>query len=56
MERGYVPDGWVGILKGANLFFDFSGKYPFESKLDDLVKELGDRGKQSFSEVRFITV
>ncbi|XP_041375407.1 uncharacterized protein LOC121388201 [Gigantopelta aegis] len=45
MERGYQPDGWLGMIKGTKLFFEFSGKYPFEKKIEDLVKELGARGK-----------
>ncbi|KAK7115728.1 hypothetical protein V1264_001547 [Littorina saxatilis] len=41
LERGYKPDGWLGMLKGSKLFFDFSGKYPYEKKVDELFKELG---------------
>ena len=40
LERGYKPDGWLGFILGAKLFFDFSGKYPFETKMNDLLKEL----------------
>ena len=40
LERGYKPDGWLGFILGAKLFFDFSGKYPFEAKMNDLLKEL----------------
>ncbi|XP_071100866.1 uncharacterized protein [Haliotis cracherodii] len=41
MELGYRPDGWLGMILGAKLFFDFSGKYSFDSKVDGLKKELG---------------
>ncbi|XP_076444160.1 uncharacterized protein LOC143282413 [Babylonia areolata] len=51
MERNYKPDGWLGILRGSKLFFDFSGKYPYEKKLEELVKELGQRGRGGSSEV-----
>ncbi|KAL8606719.1 hypothetical protein ACOMHN_018753 [Nucella lapillus] len=51
MERSYQPDGWLGILKGSKLFFDFSGKYPYEKKIEDLVKELGHRGRIETVEV-----
>ena len=51
MERNYKPDGWLGILRGSKLFFDFSGKYPYEKKLEELVKELGQRGRKDVSEV-----
>ena len=40
LERGYKPDGWLGFILGAKLFYDFSGKYPFQDKLNDLLKEL----------------
>ncbi|XP_052260659.1 uncharacterized protein LOC127864812 [Dreissena polymorpha] len=41
MERGYVPDGWLGFICGAKLFYEFSGKYPFEDKMAGLLKEMG---------------
>nr|KAG5685190.1 hypothetical protein BaRGS_019901 [Batillaria attramentaria] len=50
MERSYRPNGWLGILLGSKLFFDFSGKYPFEKKLDELVRELGHTGLHGASE------
>ncbi|KAL3855661.1 hypothetical protein ACJMK2_014868 [Sinanodonta woodiana] len=37
MERRYEPDGWLGILTGTQLYYEFSGKYPFEVKLKDLL-------------------
>ncbi|XP_046563254.1 uncharacterized protein LOC124272159 [Haliotis rubra] len=40
MELGYRPDGWLGMILGSKLFFDFSGKYSFDSKIDGLNKEL----------------
>ncbi|CAL1544855.1 unnamed protein product [Lymnaea stagnalis] len=40
MERDYKPDGWLGILLGDKLFYDFSGKYDFDSKLIQMMKEL----------------
>ena len=56
MERHYKPDGWLGILRGSKLFFDFSGKYPYEKKLDELVKELGQRGRSKISEVMILII
>ncbi|XP_071102984.1 uncharacterized protein [Haliotis cracherodii] len=44
-QRAYKPDGWLGMIKGTKLFFDFSGKYPYDQKLTDLAKELGEHGK-----------
>ncbi|XP_046350495.2 uncharacterized protein LOC124131329 [Haliotis rufescens] len=49
LQRGYKPDGWLGLIKGAKLFFDFSGKYPFDQKASELIKELGVRGKAGSS-------
>lgn len=41
MEHSYQPDGWLGIMIGARLYFDFSGKYDFESKANELLRQLG---------------
>ncbi|XP_052813855.1 uncharacterized protein LOC128240906 isoform X2 [Mya arenaria] len=40
MERNYKPDGWLAILCGTKLYFDFSGKYDYEDKLKELLKEI----------------
>ena len=40
MERNYNPTGWLGFLIGSRLFFDFSGVYPFEKKMEDLLREI----------------
>ena len=40
MEAGYRPDGWLGLIVGSKLRFDFSGKYPFEQKLEGLIREI----------------
>ena len=40
MEKNYKADGWLGFIIGAKLFFDFSGKYPFENKMTELIKEV----------------
>ncbi|KAK7484537.1 hypothetical protein BaRGS_00024169 [Batillaria attramentaria] len=47
MESGYTPNGWLGILLGSKLYFDFSGRYPFDKKFEELVRELGEKGKLS---------
>lgn len=46
LEGGYRADGWLGIILGTKLFYDFSGKYSFQSRLDALIKELGTLGIQ----------
>ncbi|XP_053381902.1 uncharacterized protein LOC128549332 [Mercenaria mercenaria] len=40
MEPGYKPDGWLGVLCGAKLYFEFSPKYAFKDKMKALLKEL----------------
>lgn len=40
MERGYDPSGWLGIIVGGKLYFDFSGTFPFENKMQDLLREV----------------
>lgn len=40
MEKNFKPDGWLGFIIGSRLFFDFSGKYSFESKIEQLLREL----------------
>ena len=40
MEGGYTPDGWLGFIVGTRLYFEFSGKYPFEDKMKALLKEI----------------
>ncbi|CAG2233919.1 unnamed protein product [Mytilus edulis] len=40
MEGGYKPDGWLGFIIGAKLFYDFSGKYAFENKMKELIKDV----------------
>ncbi|XP_033727094.1 uncharacterized protein LOC117316559 [Pecten maximus] len=43
MELNYKPDGWLGFICGAKLFFDFGGKYSFESRMEGLVKEISSK-------------
>ncbi|XP_025078461.1 uncharacterized protein LOC112554707 isoform X1 [Pomacea canaliculata] len=51
MQKGYKPDGWLGILKGSKLYIDFSGKYSFEEQIQKLLAELGGRGRDPGLEV-----
>lgn len=45
MQSGYNPDGWLGIIVGAKTFYDFSGKYTFDSRIKNLLRELRGDGK-----------
>ncbi|KAL3892257.1 hypothetical protein ACJMK2_004481, partial [Sinanodonta woodiana] len=40
MEEGYKADGWLGFYVGREYFYDFSGKYPREHKLQELLLKL----------------
>ena len=40
MEAGYTPDGWLGIRCAGKLYFDFTDPQAFDSKMEELVKEL----------------
>lgn len=40
MKRGYDPSGWLGIIVGGKLYFDFSGTFPFEKKMQELLREV----------------
>ena len=40
MEKEYNADGWLGIILGAKLFYEFNGKYPFANKMRELLKEI----------------
>lgn len=51
MEKDYKPDGWLGILKGSKLFFDFSGKYSYKDKVVELCRELGYQGRADVEQV-----
>jgi hypothetical protein len=45
VQPKYRPDGWLGMIVGTKLYYDFSGKHPFDKKLADLMKVLGHRAK-----------
>ena len=51
LDRNFSPDGWLGILVGTKLYFDFSEceempqQYSFEAQVERLVNEIGSRGK-----------
>ena len=50
MEEEYRPDGWLGMLLGVRMWYGFYGSIvesegEFEGKVDELCRELGDRGR-----------
>ena len=49
VEEGYRADGWLGMLLGVRLWYAFCGSVltsesSFEGKMEELCRELGDRG------------
>ena len=52
MEDGYRAKGWLGMLLGVRLWYGFFGPavesdVAFDGKVDELCRELGDRGRSS---------
>ena len=50
LVEGYRADGWLGMLMGTRLWYGFFGttlasEGAFEAKMDELCRELGDRGR-----------
>ena len=50
MEEGYSAKGWLGMLLGVRLWYGFYGtvlesEAAFEGKVDELCRELGEKGK-----------
>jgi len=45
MQEKYFPNGWLGILLGARLYHDFTTEANWDTKIQQLVKEIGERGK-----------
>ena len=46
MQRKYRGDGWLGMLVGTKLWFDFESKQVLEQGVMKLIRELGGRGKE----------
>ena len=50
LEEEYRPNGWLGMLLGTRVWYPLCGESlssegAFESKVDELCRELGDRGQ-----------
>ncbi|CAC5419666.1 unnamed protein product [Mytilus coruscus] len=57
VQKYYKPDGWLGALLGTKLFIDFSGKYQFDQKWNELIKELQAHkmlGKEAIEETAIV--
>ena len=47
-EKGFRAKGWLGIILGSRLFYEFCSELneaEFESRVDQVVKEIGERAK-----------
>lgn len=47
VEKGYRPDGWLGLLVGAKLYIDFCGEYSFQTQMNSLLRQLEIMGMLS---------
>ena len=50
MQKGHQPNGWLGMLLGARLWYGFydsvlETEEAFAGKIEELCRELGERGK-----------
>ena len=50
MQEDYKPKGWLGMLLGVRLYYQFCGVVlesdaMFEAKVEELCRALGGRGK-----------
>jgi hypothetical protein len=50
LVRGYEADGWLGLLLGTSIWYAFydetlQSESAFESRMDALCREVGDRGR-----------
>ncbi|XP_046330967.2 uncharacterized protein LOC124114439 isoform X2 [Haliotis rufescens] len=45
LQSKFVPDGWLGMLVGSRLYFDFSQGDMVDKQMIKLYRELGSRGK-----------
>lgn len=50
MERDYEAQEWLGFIIGSKIFYEFTDKYTFETKITDLIKEVLSLQKKSISE------
>ncbi|XP_064635353.1 uncharacterized protein LOC135492695 [Lineus longissimus] len=45
VEPKYKPDGWLGLILGAKLYYNFSRGEAFEATMENLMRGLGNQGK-----------
>ncbi|XP_064620178.1 uncharacterized protein LOC135483318 [Lineus longissimus] len=56
VETQYKPDGWLGFIKGAKMYYDITNKATFEEKMKQLMKALGLKGMSSDPAARQVPV
>lgn len=40
MERNFEAREWLGLINDTKLYYEFTDKYPFEEKMNGLLKEV----------------
>ncbi|CAH8514722.1 unnamed protein product [Schistosoma rodhaini] len=53
VEPKFVASGWLGFIMGATRYIDFSGKYPFEEKFEELCTTILETSLSHSEEVWF---
>eukprot|EP01047_Picozoa_sp_COSAG01_P005801 COSAG01_NODE_202_length_22130_cov_167.927239_21_plen_2422_part_01 len=56
VEEEYRADGWLGMLMGTRMYYVFYGstlssEVAFEGKMEELCRELGERGRAGYSDM-----
>ena len=55
LEKRYRPAGWLGMIVGSKLWFEFSERHMMDTSLEKLIKELGRRGRLGEKVVKSVT-
>ena len=42
MEPGYKPDGWLGVLQGMDLYYEFYSDEKLNRNMPTLLKDLNE--------------
>ncbi len=40
MEKDYKPDGWLGLLQGMDLYYQFHSESNFDESMGELLKAM----------------
>ncbi|CAH8837731.1 unnamed protein product [Trichobilharzia szidati] len=46
VQPDFKPSSWLGGMLGTKLYIDFSGKYPYEDKIEELYNKIKERNSK----------